>query len=148
MGYDIKQVIIIRKDLKMRRGKEASQASHVSMKVLLDAMSIEEERCIQGDEHCMVNKRTGNIIRTLNCGRDSDLNQWLEGSFAKIVVSCNSEDELLSLQKEAQEAGILNALITDSGATEFKGVPTVTCLAIGPHNSEEIDKITGHLKLL
>lgn len=40
------------------------------------------------------------------------------------------------------------SLVTDSGRTEFGGVPTKTCLAIGPNKIEEIDKITGHLPLL
>jgi peptidyl-tRNA hydrolase len=29
----------------------------------------------------------------------------------------------------------------------FNGVPTKTCIGIGPNESEEIDKVTGHLKL-
>jgi PTH2 family peptidyl-tRNA hydrolase len=36
----------------------------------------------------------------------------------------------------------------DAGLTEFNGVPTKTCIAIGPNWSDEIDEITGHLKLL
>ncbi len=32
----IKQVIVIRKDLKMRRGKEIAQGSHASMEFLVD----------------------------------------------------------------------------------------------------------------
>ena len=39
-------------------------------------------------------------------------------------------------------------LITDAGHTEFHGVPTRTCLAIGPAWSDEIDAITGGLQLL
>lgn len=138
MSYNIKQVIVIRKDLKMRRGKESAQASHASMKVLLDLMQKTE----------LVYSPSLRIERLFTVEKGSYLNQWLEGSFAKIVVSCNSEEELLELQKQAKEANILNALITDAGATEFNGVPTVTCLAIGPHSSEEINKITGNLKLL
>lgn len=34
------------------------------------------------------------------------------------------------------------------GKTEFHGVPTRTCLAIGPDDSEKIDAITGQLQLL
>lgn len=34
----VKQVIVVRKDLKMVVGKIASQTSHASLKVLLDAM--------------------------------------------------------------------------------------------------------------
>jgi len=39
-------------------------------------------------------------------------------------------------------------VIVDSGLTEFHGVKTKTCLAIGPNKKEDIDKITGSLKLL
>lgn len=149
MSYDIKQVIVVRKDLNMRKGKIASQCCHASMKVLLDRMEVEEERYDhQMDNILTVCKRTGNINRSLTILKDSYFNKWLEGSFAKIVVSCNSELELIELKNRANGLGIMNALITDSGATEFKGVPTNTCIAIGPHSSEEIDKITGHLKLL
>ena len=59
-----------------------------------------------------------------------------------------SEEELLELHHKALLANIPTVLITDSGKTEFHGVPTITCIAIGPYYSEEIDKITSKLKLL
>lgn len=147
MGYDIKQVIIVRKDLNMRKGKIASQVAHASMKVLLDLMkkSTQSRWIEKWNGSSMEVKDT---IRTLEIPEASYLNQWLNGSFAKIVVSCNSEDELLALQFKAVNEFLLTAAITDEGATEFNGVPTMTCLAIGPNSSERIDKITGHLKLL
>ena len=52
------------------------------------------------------------------------------------------------IKEEADNAGIECHLITDSGKTEFNGVPTNTCLAIGPDYVDEINKITGHLNLL
>jgi PTH2 family peptidyl-tRNA hydrolase len=69
-------------------------------------------------------------------------------SFVKICVGCDSEAELLELHEKAKAAGLPVGLIQDNGTTEFHGVPTYTCLAIGPAKSEEIDKITGHLTLL
>jgi PTH2 family peptidyl-tRNA hydrolase len=39
-------------------------------------------------------------------------------------------------------------LITDAGATEFHGVPTHTCCAVGPAWTDEVDAITGALPLL
>jgi len=39
-------------------------------------------------------------------------------------------------------------VITDNGKTEFGGIPTKTCLALGPDLSEKIDEVTGDLKLL
>ncbi len=78
---------------------------------------------------------------------NEDMKQWLEGSFVKICVTVESEQELLDLRDKADKASIPFALITDSGLTYFKNVPTNTVLAIGPANSEKIDLITGHLKL-
>jgi len=51
------------------------------------------------------------------------------------------------LHQKAREKGVVTARITDSGKTEFGGVPTNTVVAIGPDHPEIIDSITGHLKL-
>ena len=40
----IKQVILIRKDLKMRRGKEIAQGSHASMEFLVSRIRQQPER--------------------------------------------------------------------------------------------------------
>lgn len=77
-----------------------------------------------------------------------EMKMWMEGLYTKISVGVSSEEELLSIYKEATERGIPVVLITDSGLTEFHCVPTKTCLCIGPYGNEEIDAITGHLKLL
>jgi PTH2 family peptidyl-tRNA hydrolase len=127
---NIKQVLIVRKDLNMRKGKMAAQCAHASLAVLLDEMN-------KGDE----------MIWKL-CLFDRYLKEWLTGAFTKIVVYVNSEEELLSLREQAKENRIRNALITDNGTTEFGGVKTNTVLALGPHLAEDIDKISGHLPLL
>lgn len=129
-----KQVIVIRKDLNMRKGKIAAQAAHASMKVFLDRM-----------------EQTGDsdiLIRKLTMQRGSAEDLWLNGIFAKICVYVNGEEELLSIYRGAKERNLLCALIEDNGLTEFKGVKTLTCCAIGPAFSEEVDLITGHLPLL
>jgi PTH2 family peptidyl-tRNA hydrolase len=73
--------------------------------------------------------------------------KWLEGNFAKITVSVNSEQELLDIAEKAKTAGVECHLVRDSGLTEFHGVPTLTCLALGPDDAVKIDAITGHLSL-
>jgi len=161
--YKTKQVIVVRKDLKMRRGKEAAQVAHASLAALTDRLTFKGPLLFHADiPPVMV--------------------EWLNDSFAKIVVSCDSEEALFDLQKQAEAAGIINALIQDNGTTEFKeecsecdgeGIlclfdhkeldtdtvcpicrgsgkvskPTYTTLAIGPDYSEKIDKITGRLQL-
>ena len=77
-----------------------------------------------------------------------NVKEWLSGPFTKIAVSVNSEEELFDIMNKAKEAGLITALITDAGRTEFNGIPTNTCIAIGPATHEELLPITGSLKLL
>lgn len=136
----IKQVIVARKDLNMRKGKLAAQVAHASMAVLLKN-KIKEEN---------VNSLMSPVTTTTYCTFlfNDNIMEWLSGPFTKIVVGCDSEEAFHDLYNAAEEAGLPNAVIRDSGKTEFDGVPTYTCLAIGPAKAEEIDKITGGLKLL
>lgn len=133
-----KQILVIRKDLNMRKGKIASQAAHASMKVLLDRM--------------LLLPFSGNgptsRVRRMEYDANSALAFWIDGIFTKICVSVNSEKELLDLQVKAEAAGLPHALIQDVGKTEFGGVPTYTALAIGPAWTEELDPLTSHLPLL
>ena len=138
----VKQVIVIRKDLNMRKGKMAAQAAHASMLFLLNAMKRE------GTTVDTINHRVYQDL-TLRIFHNSVLEKWLlSGSFKKICVSVDSEEELLDICKKAAAIDIPVALITDSGLTEFDGVPTKTCAAIGPEEDEKIDVVTGNLKLL
>lgn len=123
-----KQVIVMRHDLGMRRGKQIAQGAHAAMAFLTDRL-----------------RGQGSL-------RLSDFTEaqqaWLTESFAKVCVRVDSEEELLSIHEAALEAGLEVHLITDAGRTEFHGQPTKTCLAVGPDEVSRIDAITGHLKLL
>jgi PTH2 family peptidyl-tRNA hydrolase len=72
---------------------------------------------------------------------------WLEGSLRKVTVKVGSEAELMAVYDKAIEAGVLVHLITDRGLTEFGGVPTRTCLAVGPDYDDRVDPVTGDLEL-
>lgn len=135
-----KQIIVIRKDLNMRKGKMCAQAAHASMAVITKLWVEESWKTSPNSEI-----RT---TREFTILKKSALNEWLEGRFTKICVSVNSEQELLDVYNAAKDAGILCSLIEDSGATEFNGVPTLTCCAIGPDYPEILDPITGRLPLL
>lgn len=136
---NIRQTIIVRKDLNMRKGKMCSQVSHASMLSLLNLMNKEYVTDKHGNE---------SIRLVTEYGRDSYLGEWLEGSFTKICLGCDNEVELLDLYKKADELNIPVVLVTDNGVTEFNGVKTNTCIAIGPFLKEEIDKVTSHLSPL
>lgn len=120
-----KQVIVIRKDLNMRKGKMCAQAAHASMSFLTKSIS--------GDAR---------IVLT-----DEQL-EWLDSSFRKIVVSVNSEEILHAVHQCALRAGLVSHYIVDNGTTEFGGVPTATCVAIGPHYDERFIGITDQFPLL
>lgn len=123
-----KQVIVMRKDLNMRKGKMMAQASHASMSFLLCGHSPGNDQV----EHFLSNAEQ----------------TWVESGTKKVVVGCNSEAELLELYFKAKLAGVEVYMVTDHGYTEFHGVPTNTCLAIGPDWNEKIDPLTKHLALL
>jgi len=122
-----KQVVVIRRDLKMRRGKEVAQGSHASMAFMSHLLREMQEAMMKG-----------HILEIPQAVKD-----WINGSFTKVVLQVDDEQTLLDIHKAAQEAGLISHLITDSGFTEFHGVPTNTAVAIGPDYSEKIDAITG-----
>lgn len=147
-----KQVIVVRHDLikgehAVRRGKMMAQVAHASIGSLLKLFNITKSETLKGGF-----LELGQISYNyeLTFGPDTVLDDWLNGKFTKIVVYVPGEKELLDLYEKLCKADDLIpfALITDAGLTEFKGVPTNTCLGIGPFISEEIDKYTGELPLL
>jgi PTH2 family peptidyl-tRNA hydrolase len=124
----VKQVIVMRKDLKMRRGKEIAQGAHAAMALL--SLRVRDQL------------RTGTPLTVSDVER-----AWLEGSFTKVCVQVDSEDDLRRVHARARELDVEAQLIIDSGRTEFNGVPTPTCCAIGPDLAERVDAITEELKL-
>lgn len=132
----------MRKDLKMRKGKIAAQASHASMKVFFDKMEETEVCEMEADENGQ-SEFPGYVFKV-----NEDEKEWIDGIFTKICISVNSKYHLLRIYATAKKMGLPCSLIKDAGLTEFGGVPTYTCCAIGPARSEEIDKITRDLPLL
>lgn len=137
----VKQIIVIRKDLNMRKGKMCAQAAHAAMKVLLDRMLV--HKYAKGStiwEGC--------YVWDLTVFESEPMHMWLKGAFTKVVVSVPNEEELFELKDKAEASGILCALVTDAGKTEFHGERTNTALAIGPEWASKLEPITGNLKLL
>jgi PTH2 family peptidyl-tRNA hydrolase len=130
-----KQVIVMRKDLNMRKGKMVAQGAHASMAAVLDRMVI-------------LSHRKEIQEKTLILESGTPMESWINGLFTKVCVSVDSESELIEIYEKAKDAGLIASIITDAGLTEFSGVPTKTCIAIGPNWADEIDPVTNHLKLL
>jgi len=132
-----KQVIVMRKDLNMRKGKMIAQGAHASLKVLLDAGSVDAA----GSDAVPPGPR-------FSLALSPALAKWLGGRFTKVCVSVDSEAALDAIVEKARAAGVPCAVVVDAGHTEFHGVPTKTCCAVGPAWADEVDAITGGLPLL
>ena len=120
----IKQVIAVRTDLNMRKGKMVAQGAHASVGAVLEARGYG-------------NAKDQEALRT-----------WLDEDYRKICVGVDSDADLLALYRAARKSGLPAFLVTDLGLTEFGGRHTRTCVAIGPAVDADVDAITGHLKLL
>lgn len=132
--HNIKQVIVMRKDLNMRKGKMTAQGSHSSMG---SAFPREAAQIVEEDGQQFIRFPATN-----------DLIAWFFNLSVKITVGIQTEQELMDIYRKAQEAGLPCVLIQDAGLTEFGGVPTYTAVGIGPARADLIDPITGNLPLL
>ena len=128
-----KQILVWRHDLKIRKGKIASQMAHAAVGSLINAAT---------------GKERASLPFTVDPKEKTPLHDWITQRFTKISVYVENEKELLELFQKAKAKGLPCALITDAGLTEFKGVPTRTCIGIGPCWAEEVDPLTGNLPLL
>ena len=117
--FKYKQVIVIRTDITMSKGKAVAQACHVAVKAAVMAM----------------------------VSHPKDYEAWDAEGHAKIVCKVNSLEELGTLKSAADDTGLPNYLVTDFGYTELPA-GTATALAIGPAPVEQIDPVTKHLKLM
>ena len=115
----MKQAIVLRKDLNMRKGKMIAQGAHASLKALFSSPLL--------------------LLRLLVTRK------W---GFAKIGLQVSSEASLLDVYARAQAAGLPCSLVMDLGKTEFNGVATFTAVAVGPANPDKVNSITQELKLL
>lgn len=115
---EIKQVIIVRNDLGMSKGKIAAQVGHA---------------CVLGAEH--VRKSHPDWFKV-----------WWQGQ-EKVVVKVQGLKELQDIKKHAIDLDLPWSEVTDAGHTQI-APGTTTCISIGPAPENLIDKVTGDLKLL
>ncbi|MEZ4241145.1 MAG: aminoacyl-tRNA hydrolase [Myxococcota bacterium] len=126
-----KQVLVVRKDLGMRKGKMIAQGAHACLAAVLGASAV-------------ARNPDGGLVLAV----PPEVAVWLDGLSAKIAVGVPSEEALLDVHARALAAGLPAALIRDAGRTEFHGVPTLTACAVGPGPSAAVDAVTGELTLL
>lgn len=113
----MKQVIVIREDIELSKGKMAAQAAHASVNASNQARN-KDKKVYQ---------------------------KWLDEGGKKIILNAKSADELKELKTLADQNAISTSLIKDAGHTEIQP-GTITALGIGPAEEEKIDQITGSLE--
>ena len=116
---DYKQVIVVRTDLIMSKGKLAAQACHASL----------GSSDIARDRHPRIWR------------------SWQNEGGRKIVVGVGSKEELVDVSKRAGRLGIPKYLVKDMGLTEIPP-GSITALGLGPDSSQKLDKVTGNIALL
>ncbi|MBP3883670.1 MAG: aminoacyl-tRNA hydrolase [Olsenella sp.] len=141
-SYKAKQMIVMRRDLKMRKGKIAAQSGHACVEAVLMALARENRlgqvRVTPGGEWVYLDDEGS---------EPTALSDWFEAGVAKVCVYVDSEEELLAIANQGRERGFVVALVRDAGLTEFHGETTYTCLAFEPLRATDIDPITGNLPL-
>ena len=115
----LKMVFVVNHELKMGKGKIAAQVAHAAVKA------------------------------TLACGEQdpSLLDAWFKTGQKKICVKGDSAQHLDRLSNQAKKDGILSNKIHDAGHTQIPA-GSFTVLALGPCRDDEVETITGDLKLL
>ncbi|MFQ6089522.1 MAG: peptidyl-tRNA hydrolase Pth2 [Candidatus Methanofastidiosia archaeon] len=117
--FKYKQAILVRRDLKLSKGKLSVEVAHASV-------------------------AASNKCRKMN---PKTFKAWMEEGGKKVVLEVRDEKELIDYFERAKSLKLHACLIEDAGLTEVrKG--TKTTVGIGPALEEEIDRATGELKLL
>lgn len=118
-SIEYKQVILVRTDIFMSKGKLAVQVAHAAVTAAFEAYRKKREW----------------------------FERWWETGQKKVTLKGGSEKDLLEFAQKALQYGLPVAIIRDAGRTEL-APGTLTAVGIGPAPSDKIDKITGRLKLL
>jgi PTH2 family peptidyl-tRNA hydrolase len=141
-----KQVVVMRKFPNLRTGKYCSQACHASMAFLTKNGKVTTDTEFEeyGSQFTptFFESYSSDFVK-----HEDEINHWLNHSFRKIVCYVDSLEELEAIHKKALDAGLISHMIEDNGVTEFGGVKTKTCIAVGPAWEDKFIGITDHLKL-
>jgi PTH2 family peptidyl-tRNA hydrolase len=117
--FKYKQVIAVRTDLGMSKGKTAVQVAHGAVS------AAERARVMKQDEW----------------------RAWMREGQKKVAVKVASEEEIMELRRLAISNSLPHAIIRDAGMTELPP-GTLTVIGIGPAKIDAIDEVTKELKLL
>lgn len=118
------------------RGKLAAQAGHAYLHAYWDA---EDRRYLHQSEGGIWHPETNNYYEPSS--------YRVSGKATKVCLVVDTVDDLKALY-EAYKPICGVSLVTDAGLTCFNGVPTTTCLGIGPISEDQIGEDLKCLKVL
>ncbi|HZD12115.1 MAG TPA: peptidyl-tRNA hydrolase Pth2 [Candidatus Binatus sp.] len=115
----LKQVLVIRSDLEMGKGKIAAQCSHAAV------LAAEQAR-----KHYK-----------------GWWEEWFRDGQTKVVLKVVGVDPILGLGRRSVSERLPYYIVKDMGITQLEP-GTVTCIGIGPGPAAKIDQLTADLPLL
>jgi peptidyl-tRNA hydrolase, PTH2 family len=116
---DYKQIILVRTDLKMGTGKKCAQSCHAAVSA-------------------------SDIVRVKD---KNSWKMWKNSGQKKVVLRVSGIEELSKIITKLEKSNLNYFLVKDAGLTQLEP-GTITALGIGPAKANDIDEITGDLKLL
>ena len=119
LSKEIKQIIVIRTDLKMGKGKLVAQGAHASVQSTLNAIK----------------------------NHKNYFDRWQRTGCKKVVCKANTKDKLEEVYEFSELKQIPCSIIIDAGRTQIPS-GTITAVAVGPGPSSVINEFTSDLKLL
>lgn len=125
-------IFVANTSLKMGAGKLAAQVGHATLGVYLNATKTKEVIYFY-------------FIVNLLQGKNA-LRAWETHGQMKVVVKGENTEHLEQLSVEAQRLGLFPYLVHDAGRTQIAAGSTTVLGMFG--SVEEVDKVTGSLKLM
>ena len=149
----MKQIIIVRKDLNMSKGKMSAQVAHASMAFLTNAL-----------KEASPSPYTTNIVsptvyKSILYIPEDMYKNWICGSFTKVILEAKNKYQLEKVYRIANELGLKEGIdyfpIKDNCYTELEpeevdenGVgKTLTCVGFIPLDDETANKISKKYQL-
>ncbi len=116
---EYKIVVLVRTDLDMGKGKVAAQVGHASVELALRAQKMDRR----------------------------SFDAWMSGGQKKAVLKVANKNEMIHYMNKARSNGLYICIITDAGRTQVEP-GSQTCVGIGPAPCNDIDRVTGDLKMM
>lgn len=136
MSKSLKQVVVVRRDLRLRRAALAALVAKASSKFIFDNDTSEQ-------------------LDKLAVELTPYEAEWLQNDGTLVIVGVASENALKSLVFKAEIKGVpcytVEKRVGDdvkSDSSEFSETVQMVAIALGPDEIDKIDEITGNLKLI